>query len=178
MASETAPKTTGAGGATVSQNWRVRSAAGGQRPAVSGPAGRGVCLLPGAVRATPSAAAPIARCGRYGTTSGSPAHCASSAAVTGPSPNPALSASAARRALSALPRDRSCTQAVAAPNTTPEHSPASARPAVISASSWPPMTSSSVATGDSAANGSTTARRPNRSEAGPPASRPGMSAAA
>jgi hypothetical protein len=96
----------------------------------------------------------------------------------GPNPNPALSASAARRALSALPPDRSCTQAVAGPNTMPEHTPASARPAAISARSCGPRMSSSVATGDRAANGSTHARRPNLSDSGPPASSPGMSVAA
>ena len=40
------------------------------------------------------------------------------------------------------------------------------------------VTSSSVATGDRAANGSTQARRPNRSDSGPPASSPGISVAA
>ena len=138
-------------------------------------AGRGDA---GAVRPTARAAAPSARCGRYGTTSGSPAHCASSAATTGPSPNPALSASAARRALTASPADRSSTQAVAGPKTIPEHRPARARPAASSARSCGPSMSSSVATGDRAANGSTQARRPTRSESAPPSSSPGISVAA
>jgi hypothetical protein len=88
--------------------------------------------------------------------------------VTGPSPNPAVSARAGRRALCPVPRDSSCTHAVADPNTTPKHSPASARPAEISASDRRPSISSSVASGDSATNGTTTGRRPKRSEAGPP----------
>ena len=108
---------------------RVRSAAGGQADRSCHPAPR---RRAGAVRPAASAAVPITRCGRYGTTSGWAAHCASSAAATGPRPKPALSASAARRALSASPGDRSCTQAVAGPNTMPEHSPASARPAASS----------------------------------------------
>ena len=123
---------------------------------------------------TTAAATPITRCGRYGTTSGSAAHCASTAATTGPSPNPAVSASADRRALNPSSGDTSCTHAVAAPNTTPEHSPASARPAAITASDRGPSTSSSVASGDSATKGQTTGRRPNRSEAGPPTSKPGI----
>ena len=54
----------------------------------------------------------------------------------------------------------------------------SARPAAISGRLRGPRTNSSVATGDRAANGSTHARRPNRSDSGPPASSPGMSVAA
>ena len=131
--------------------------------------------MPSGVRAsTTTAAPPISRWGRYGTTSGSPTHWASAAATTGPSPNPAVSASADRRALSPSSGDTSCTHAVAAPNTTPEHSPARARPMAIMTSDRGPSTSSSVASGDSATNGQTTGRRPNRSEAGPPMSRPGI----
>ena len=175
MASATEPNTSGLAGATASQNRRVRTAAGGQRrPATWVLAG----LVAGVPPRTIAAAAPITRCGRYGTTSGSAAHWASTAATTGPSPNPAVSASAERRALSPLPGpssgDTSCTHAVAAPNTTPEHSPASARPTAITASDRGPSTSSSVASGDSATKGQTTGRRPNRSEAGPPTSRPGI----
>ena len=116
----------------------------------------------------------MSRWGRYGTTSGSLTHWASAAATTGPSPNPAVSASADRRALIPSSGDTSCTHAVAAPNTTPEHSPARARPMAIMTSDRGPSTSSSVATGDSATNGQTTGRRPKRSEAGPPTSRPGI----
>src|SRR5207302_9302994 len=123
---------------------RVRTAAGGQRRTVAGESrdrtglgARGATPL-GVQASNTAAAVPITRCGRYGTTSGSPAHWASTAATTGPRPNPAVSASADRRTLSPLPGpssgDTSCTQAVAAPNTTPEHSPARARPAAILAS--------------------------------------------
>src|SRR5262249_59353807 len=144
----------------ASQNRRVRTAAGGQRR----PASRGCPGCPavhsGVPASTTAAAMPITRCGRYGTTSGPAAHWASPAATTGPSPNPAVSASADRRALSPLlgpsSGDTSCTHAVAAPNTTPEHSPASARPTAITASDRGPSTSSNVASGDSATKGQTT----------------------
>lgn len=125
----------------------------------------------GAGHAVTAAADPITRCGRYGSSIGSGADCARTAAVTGPSPKPAVSARAERRALCPGARDSSCTHAVADPNTTPEHSPASARPAEMSASDREPSTSSSVARGDSATNGSTTGCRPKRSEAGPPEER-------
>ena len=118
------------------------------------------------------------RCGRYGSTSGYGAHSASDAATAGPTANPADRATADRRALAAGSSDSSCTQAVAEPNTTPEHSPASARAAAITGSERGPSMSISVASGDNMTNGSTTGRRPIRSDTGPPISRPGMSVAA
>ncbi len=67
---------------------------------------------------------------------------------------------------------------MAEPNTTPEHSPASARAAAITGSERGPSISISVASGDNIANGSTTGRRPIQSDNGPPMSRPGISVAA
>src|SRR5579875_84674 len=170
------PNTQGAAGATASQNRRERTARGGQLGHVAGAPGR-----PAADRATPvsgarqttvTATTPSTTCGRYGSTRGSPAHWARTDATAGPSPKPADSATADRRALTAGSSESSCTQAVAEPNTTPEQSPASARPAAITASERGPVMNSSVATGDSTTNGSTTGRRPMRSETGPPMSSP------
>jgi hypothetical protein len=173
MASDTEPNTSGAAGATASQNRAVRTAAGGQvRVTRTGTGTAGVR------HSTAAATVPITRCGRYGTTSGSGAHWASTAATTGPSPKPAVNARADRRALSPSPADSSWTHAVADPKTTPEHSPLRARPTVITASDRGPRTSSNVATGESTTNGKTTGRRPNRSETGPPMSSPGINVSA
>jgi hypothetical protein len=114
MASDIDPNTIGLAGATASQNRAVRAAAAGQSLAWLEPcavgfrsrwclpeaAGATGCRVPsGAGHAVTAAADPITRCGRYGSSIGSGAHCARTAAVTGPSPNPAVSARAERRAL-------------------------------------------------------------------------------
>ncbi len=118
------------------------------------------------------------RCGTYGSTVGAGAHCATAPATSGPSPNPALIAAAVRDAAddpSPAASEDSRSQVVAALKTAPLTMPASRRPANSAAIDSPPSMSSPVATTDSAAAGRTTARRPTRSDSGPPMSRPGIS---
>ena len=86
-------------------------------------------------------------------------------------------AMAARRAPvpAGAPAESSCSQAPPAANTTPEHTPARNRAPPRATGVWAANSVSAVATGERATNGSTSLRRPKRSDAGPPMSRPGMS---
>jgi hypothetical protein len=122
--------------------------------------------------------------GRYGTDPGAGAHCASTPATSGPSANPSVIATAARRAaLCSLAgsigrRDSSRTQAVPALKIAPLLSPASSRPANSNATLCPAAARMRLATSESAAAGITTTRRPLASDSGPASSSPGTSPSA
>ncbi|OLT27268.1 hypothetical protein BJF79_01215 [Actinomadura sp. CNU-125] len=109
-------------------------------------------------------------------TSGNGAHCATSAAASGPAPNPAETASAVARTPG--PGASSLTHAVPAARTAPVTTPASSRPAYSSSGTAEPAIRTSVTGADAHADGSATRRRPNRSDAGPPSARPGTSPSA
>ena len=99
-------------------------------------------------------------------------------ATSGPSPKPALIAAAVRDAAEAptpAASEVSRSHVVAALKTAPLTMPASRRPANNATIVCPPNISRTVARTDSAAAGSTTARRPMRSDSGPPMSSPGIS---
>src|SRR3954469_5333845 len=123
-----APNTHGATGAT-----RPRKAGSPAEP-TRNPRPEPPATVSGARHSGTSTASPTTRCGTYAVTSGAGAHWASSPATTGPSPNPAVRAIAARRApdpggTEGSAADSSSTQALPAANAAPLATPASSRPA-------------------------------------------------
>ncbi len=116
-------------------------------------------------------------CGRYTATSGAGAYWASSPAASGPSPNPAVIATVARRgtrsASPGLPALSSPSQDVPQLNAAPLATPAISRPAYSTTVVQAPTASTTLAATDSANAQSMMCRRPRRSDSGPPSSSPG-----
>ena len=123
-------------------------------------------------------------CGTYGTTVGAGNHCANTPATSGPSANPIVMATAARRATvlwSASPKggsDVSRNHTVPAPKAAPLPSPASNRPENSSATACEPAIKLTLASSESTAATIPTGRRPWASDHQPASSSPGIRPAA
>ena len=171
-----AANTHGAIGTTTPRKRALRTAGSDRRR----PCRAAGASVSGTSRSNDSTTAISTMCGRYGTTRGLGAHCASSPATRGPRQNPAVMATTARRAADASVAaptggtEASRSHAVPAPKAAPLLAPASRRPTNSSATLSAPAATTRLASSESAAAGTTTARRPRASDRGPRSNSPGI----
>ncbi len=173
-----AVNTQGASGATTP---RKRGAAAARtRSRCSTRVDRSARTVSGDAQTSGTATAITTKCARYGVTSGSGAYCAIRPATSGPNPKPADSAMAARRAPACASAwssygatDSSFTQAEPGAKIAPLAIPARNRPPNSSGVECSPDINTAVAAIDSSTAGRPRARRPYRSDSGPPTSNAG-----